>query len=64
MLATVADPASARWLAPVLVDPGQADRVASGVRAFRAEHLRFWRDEEARAEQSGALRHARENAGI
>ncbi len=33
VLATAADPASARWVAADLVDPGQPDRVASGVRA-------------------------------
>ena len=35
VLAAVADLASARWLAPDLFDPGQADRVAGGVRGFR-----------------------------
>jgi hypothetical protein len=37
VLATVADPASVRRLAADLVDPGQADRVASDVRAVRAK---------------------------
>jgi hypothetical protein len=39
VLATVADPASARRLAADLVDPGQADRVSSDARAFRARGM-------------------------
>jgi hypothetical protein len=41
VLATVPDPGSTRWLAADLVDTGQADRVASGVRAFSGRAHRY-----------------------
>jgi hypothetical protein len=58
-LATIADLASARRLAADPVDPGQADRVASGVHGFRAVQVcRLTRRCSACHAQGGTLRGA------